>query len=143
MQKPKLRIHDMANRHSGLTEAIAKNLTEGARVCLDRHHQPPVEFQISNLGKKTEAVVKWETTDERTRRAWANEIDTTEAGACACTLAAVELSRGFVAVRRAETRTGADYYMAPAGTQPRILRTASALKYRALIKEMPRSLPAG
>ena len=115
MQKPKLPIHDMANRHSGLTEAIAENLTEGARVCFDRHHKPPVEFQISNSGEPTEAVVEWEVTDERTRRAWANEIDTTEAGAYACTLAAVELSKGFVAVRRAETKTGADYYMAPVG----------------------------
>jgi hypothetical protein len=30
-------------------------------------------------------------------------------------LAAVELSNGLVAVRRAETETGADYYVAPKG----------------------------
>lgn len=30
-------------------------------------------------------------------------------------LAATELARGLVAVRRAETRTGADYYVAPIG----------------------------
>ena len=38
-----------------------------------------------------------------------------EAGAYACALAAVELSDGLVAVHRAETRTGADYYIAAAG----------------------------
>ena len=59
------------------------------------------------------ADVEWQATDERTRGAWANEIDTTEAGAYACVLAAVELFDGLVAVFRAETETGADYYIAP------------------------------
>ena len=59
------------------------------------------------------ADVEWETTDERTKRAWANETDTTEAGAYACVLAAVELFDGLLAVRRAETGSGADYYVAP------------------------------
>lgn len=105
----------MAQRHSGLTEVIAEYYTEGARVCLDRHHESPVEFEITNSGQKAEAVAEWDKTDEQIRRAWANEIDTTEAGACACTLATVELSDGLVAVHRAETKTGADYYVAPAG----------------------------
>ena len=56
--------------------------------------------------------------DARTRDAWANVIDTTEAGAYACALAAVELADGLVAVRRAETLTGADYYVAPPGNSP-------------------------
>ena len=50
------------------------------------------------------ADVEWETTDERTKHGWANETDTTEAGAYACVLAAVELFDGLLAVRRAETR---------------------------------------
>ena len=105
----------MADRHRGRTEAIADFLVEGARVCLDRHHESPVDFTIDKSGRQTRAVAEWEHTVERTRDAWRNEIDTTEAGACACTLAAVELSVGLVAVHRAETRTGAEYYVAPAG----------------------------
>lgn len=61
------------------------------------------------------ADVEWQETDNRTRGAWANEIDTTEMGAYACVLAAVELFNGLVAVFRAETETGADYYVAPLG----------------------------
>ncbi|HEY7617774.1 MAG TPA: hypothetical protein VH744_13295, partial [Terriglobales bacterium] len=38
-----------------------------------------------------------------------------ESGAYACALAATELARGYVAVGRAETRTGADYYIALSG----------------------------
>ena len=115
MQNDMLPIQEMADRHRGLTEAIADFLVEGARVCLDRHHESPVDFTIDKSGRQTRAVAEWEHTDERTRDAWRNEIDTTEAGACACTLAAVELAVGLVAVHRAETRTGADYYVAPAG----------------------------
>ncbi len=62
-----------------------------------------------------DALAEWEPADARIQSAWANEIDATEAGAYAFALAAVELSEGFFAVRRAETRTGADYYIAPYG----------------------------
>lgn len=110
-----LPIHDMAERHLGLTVAVAESYTEAARVCLDRHHESPVGFKITNSDRITDAVAQWNKVDERTRGAWANEIDATEAGACACVLAAVELSDGLVAVHRAETRTGADYYIAPPG----------------------------
>jgi hypothetical protein len=63
-------------------------------------------------------VTEWDPTDSRIRAAWANEIDATEAGAYACAIAAVELSEGLFAIRRAETRTGADYYVAPIGQAP-------------------------
>jgi len=113
--KRTLPIHDMAERHRGLTVAVAKYYTEAARVCLDRHHESPVDFEIANLDAVDSVVAKWIKTDERTRGAWANETDATEDGAYACALAAVELSNGLVAVHRAENRTGADYYIAPAG----------------------------
>ena len=65
-----------------------------------------------------DATAEWQKADDRTRAAWANETDATEAGAYACALAAVELVDGLVAVARAETRTGADYYIALAGPAP-------------------------
>ncbi len=116
MQTPRLPIDNMAQRHHGLTQAIAEQLTEGARVCLDRHHQSPTEFHVHWEDRRTDALVVWEPTDDRTKAAWANETDTTEAGACACVLAAIEMLDELVAVRRAETGTGADYYLAPPGT---------------------------
>jgi hypothetical protein len=115
VSKTTLPIRDMAERHRGLTVAVAESYTEAACVYLDRHHESPVDFEIANSGRVTDAVVEWKKPDDRTRGAWANETDATEAGAYACALAAVELSDGLVAVHRAETRTGADYYIAPAG----------------------------
>ena len=106
MSKPKLPFERLAERHEGLTEAVGDSYAEAARICLDRHHQSPVDFEIRSAGTQTAAVTEWERTDDRTRRAWANEIDTTEAGAYACALAAVELSQGRVAVHCASPRLG-------------------------------------
>ncbi len=116
MQNPQLLTHNMETRHNGLSQATAGYLTEGARVCLDRHHQSPAMFEVRGLTRTVNAVAEWQPTDVRTKSAWANAIDATEAGACAFALAAVELLEGLITVRRAETETGADYYVAPLGT---------------------------
>ena len=108
----------MEQRHFGLTKAIADSHTEAASVCMDRHHKSPAEFHLDNSGERSITVVEWQAPDTRIRQAWANETDTTEAGAYACILAAVELSNNLVAVRRAETQTGADYYVALKGSVP-------------------------
>lgn len=113
--KPALPIHDMEQHHPGLTKAIANSYTEAARVCLDRHHHSPTDFVLDRSGSRSPVTVEWEPPGARVRGAWANETDATEAGAYACALAAVHLADGRVAVRRAETMTGADYYIAPPG----------------------------
>jgi hypothetical protein len=116
----------MQQRHTGLTTAIADSYTEAAGVCLDRHHEPPTDFEIETDGSGTTVAVEWRPSDARTRRAWANETDATEAGACA--LAAVELVNGLVAVHRAETLTGADYYVARPGDSPADLEDCQRLE---------------
>ena len=115
MLKTRLPIDNLWKRHTGLTIETSQFYTQAARVCLDRHHCSPVDFAIDDDGKQVETFAEWTPTDEHTKRAWANEIDTTENGAYACVLAAIEVCRQMVAVHRAETMTGADYYVAPAG----------------------------
>lgn len=112
---PLLPLAHMAERHYGLIEPIAEAYVAAARVCLDRHHKSPVPIGIQNATNEVQARVQWDKADDRTKGALNNEIDTTEAGAYACVIAAVELSEGLFAVRRAETTTGADYYVAPTG----------------------------
>ena len=112
---PTLPLKNMAERHLGLTPALAESYVEAARVCLDRHHTPPQECSIGTTRANVVVLAHWEAADDQIRRSYANETDTTEAGAYACVIATVELAEGLFAVRRAETRTGADYYVAPAG----------------------------
>jgi hypothetical protein len=111
-----LPLHDLAPRHHGLTKAIGDAYTEAARVCLDRHHDSPIKISIEAAAKR-EAIAKWERAGERERGAWANEIDTTMTGAYGIALAVIELAEGMFAIRRAETGTGADYYVAPPNTK--------------------------
>jgi hypothetical protein len=113
-------VEDMAldglhERHPGLTQALAQSYVEASYVCLARHHQPPVVFSVSHAGDVHQRIVSFLIPDERTRNAHANEIDATEIGAYGLSLAAVESVVGMVAVSRAETLTGADWYIAPGG----------------------------
>src|ERR1039458_716941 len=112
---PTLPLEQMADRHQALTPALAESYLEAARVCLDRHHTSPQAFTIQTKTSASQATARWNAPDDRVRGAYANMTDATEAGAYACMIAAVELVEGLFAVRRAETGTGADYYVAPVG----------------------------
>lgn len=112
---PRLLLDAMESRHPGLTREIAAYYRQAAHVCLDRHHQSPAVFAVCDR-ETADVEVIWSATTGQVKAAWANAIDATEAGAYACALAAVQLARGHVAVRRAETGTGADYYIGPPGS---------------------------
>jgi hypothetical protein len=133
----RLDIHRLSARHPGLTDAVASYYTEAARVCLDRHHYSPVVIEIDNSGAALATSVEWEETDERTKAAHANETDATEAGAYACVLAAVELTLQMVAIHRAETATGADYYIGPTGSTVADLEAALRLEVSGVDKGSP------
>ena len=110
-----LSITNLEQRHPRLTLAIAATYLEAAAVCLSRHHESPVLFELLDDSDEHLIEIIWNSPDLQTRLAWANETDAIEAGAYGCAIAALELSRGLYAVRRAETLTGADHYVAPVG----------------------------
>lgn len=113
---PDLRLDGLHARHPGLTQALGQTYVEAASVCLSRHHQPPVTISLKHAGNDELRVVTFVIPDARVSNAHANETDATEIGAYGVSLAAVEAVVGLVAVRRAETLTGADWYVAPKGT---------------------------
>jgi len=112
----RINLEGMHKRHRGLTEAIASTYGEAASICLSRHHASPVCIALSDNGTSSEAEVFWNIPTSRMIGAWANAVDTTEAGAYGCVIAGIELMRNLFAVRRAETGTGADYYVGPLGS---------------------------
>lgn len=127
MLKLNLRIDALESSHPGLSRGVAESYREAAEVCFSRHHSPPTELALERRSL-FQAIAHWQPPDERTKRAWANEIDATEAGAYCVALAALELTDGLVAVARAETHTGADYYVAPHGSMPDDLEVACRLE---------------
>jgi hypothetical protein len=112
----RLNIDDMHKRHRALTQSIAGGYREATAVCLNRFHSSPTEITIIDNGVPSVAEISWSVPDERVAAAHANEIDATEAAAYGCVIAGVELRRGLFAIRRAETGTGADYYIGPQGS---------------------------
>ncbi|MGK5024216.1 hypothetical protein [Janthinobacterium sp. RB2R34] len=111
-----LRLADLGARHPGVTKALGDAYAEAAAVCLSRHHhESPVNVAAEYRKEGAECVLPWDAPTAAVARAHANEIDATEQGAYAVSFAAVEALAGLVAVRRAETLTGADYYVAPLG----------------------------
>jgi hypothetical protein len=115
MKYAKLSFEDLSARHPGVSPGVSSSYAEAVRVCLDKHHASKAEFQLRDNGEVKPAVAEWKTADARTKGAWANGDDATRDGAYGLALAAVEITRGLVAVRRAETRTGADYYLGAPG----------------------------
>jgi hypothetical protein len=123
-----LPLENLWRRHPGLTKAIADAYVEAASVCLTRHHRPPTQFTINDEADTLDAVVNWRLPDEVCLAAYANEIDATEWGAYAFALASMELTRGLVAIRRAETKTGVDYYVFHYGMFPDDLESCFRLE---------------
>jgi hypothetical protein len=113
-----LRLEGLGERHPGVTNALGDAYAEAASVCLNAHHQAPTEVTTQYKNKAAICALSWATPTAAVSRAHANEIDATEQGAYAVSFAAVEALAGLVAVRRAETLTGADYYVAPIGSDP-------------------------
>jgi hypothetical protein len=107
---PELRaLHHL---HKGLTEAIAACYAEAAAVCLSRHHVPPASLRVSAEDIEDRSYrTSWPNPTERQEGAWANRDDATRDGAYCVVIAAVGVHLGLVAVARAETKTGADYYL--------------------------------
>lgn len=126
--KSKLRLESLHERHSGLTPSLSGAFYEAASVCLGRHHESPVEIEITRISEKNTQSVEFQKPNARMLNAWANDIDTTESGAYGVCLAAVEVEEKLVAVRRAETLTGADWYVAPIGTEPEDLESCFRLE---------------
>ena len=106
-----LSLKVLHERHRALTPSIAGTFEEAAAVCLSRHHVPPTAVTLSDNGRESSGQISWTQPDTRTIAAWGNARETTGAGTCGCVIVGVEQLRGLVAVRRAETGTGADYYI--------------------------------
>jgi hypothetical protein len=103
-------------RHPGITDALCEAMTEAAEVALARHHAPPAtDFAVSCGGMDRKRQLGWKPPTEAMLRAWNNRDDTTRDGAYIVAIAAVEAEMGLVALMRAETRTGADYYVGHVG----------------------------
>jgi hypothetical protein len=122
-----LRFEQLAGRHP-IDPAQLQGYANAAKVRLEAHHQPPVSFEVTTKGETTLYEVGWQPVDDVLRRSYNNHDDAVRDGAYVMAFAAVEEVEGLVAIGRAETRTGADYYVAPLGTAPQDFEEALRLE---------------
>ena len=134
---PALQFSDLDKRHPGISHGIALSYWEAARVCLGRHHSPPASFNITFDDSSMTASVDWSPPPMDLKAAWNNAIDATEQAACCIAIAATELAYGLHAVIRAETLSGADYYLAPAGSDAEDVENLIRLEISGIDKATP------
>jgi hypothetical protein len=115
--KLKLIFESLGNRHL-IDTAQLDTCSNAARVRLDVHHTAPAEFQIESRGEAQPVELGWTPSDNLLKRSYLNEEDAKRDGAYAIALAAVEQLENMVGVARCETKTGADYYVMPVGSDP-------------------------
>lgn len=128
MDQQKLDIQGLWERHRGVSRGIASAYSEAVSVCLHKQHSAPVHYDLRDNNDHHEAVVEWEAPTAELIDAWGNDIDVVEWAAYGLALAGMELTRGLVALGRAETKSGADYYLGLADDGPNDLETVKRLE---------------
>ncbi len=102
-------------RHPGLYEPLCRAYADAAAICLSESHTSPVEFEIRREDTSCLRELAWDEPSRDALASWRNSHEATEQGATSVGLATVEAELGLVALSRAETRTGADFYIARPG----------------------------
>lgn len=110
-KEPLPSFQTLHERHIGLYEPLCRAYADAAGVCFSRHHQSPTDIKINKQIEICRREVRWEKPDNRTARSWANDDDATRDAAYSVSLAVIEAEFGLFAFTRAETKTGADYYI--------------------------------
>lgn len=99
-------------RHIGVSQSVCDSFSEAAEVCLARHHDPPLTaIRMVCGGNESDGLLNWAAPSDVAKRSWRNRDDATRDGAYIISLAVVEHLLGLVALSRADTRSGADYYV--------------------------------
>lgn len=110
-------LRQLHERHEGLPNPDCESWARAAEVCLAHHGAPPTVFSVDNDGARVRRELRWNAPDSRQRSAWANPDNATEYGSYPLAIAALEGTHGLFAMERTDTKTGADWYVGPPGTE--------------------------
>lgn len=111
----KLEFEDLELRHP-IDPHQLRGYANAAKVRLAVHHAPPVDFHIQSMSATETCSIQWSPPDALLVRSYNNADDAKRDGAYVLAFAALEEFEGLVGIGRAETKSGADYYVAPASS---------------------------
>jgi hypothetical protein len=107
-------------RHHGLGEYYARAYMAAAAVTLDRHHESRASLTVRvDPGSTSHVEVDWDEPSADDRRAHGNTDDATEFAAYGLGLIVTDVNLSLVALRRAQRKSGGDYWLVPAGSEVR------------------------
>ena len=99
MPKP-LRFEDLAERQD-IDPHQLQGYANAAKVRLEAHHTPPVDFEVTSKGETVVYELKRAPCDDKLRRSYNNSDDAKRDGAYIMAFAAVEDPEGMVSIARA------------------------------------------
>lgn len=112
-----LAIAALHERHPGVSVEVSAFYAAAAAICLHRHHRSPKDVAVAEDGGAVATYeTAWDDPSTDQARAYANDEDTTENGAYCVALAAADAHLSLLALRRSQSRSGADYYLIPDGS---------------------------
>lgn len=113
-----LDLYSLHLRHPGMAREITDNYAVNAAICMERHGSSQRVWSVQiNQEPIAEYLVTWNPPTPAQLRSCANKDDATRDGAYGLALAAVDAHSGLVALRRAEGRSGVDFYLVPEGAE--------------------------
>lgn len=113
-RRARIILSSLYPRHPGLAEGGAAHIAEAASVCLARFHgSSPVALGVTWAGRPSIYDLVWRAPGAREVASNRNAEEATRDGAYAVALGAVDARLRLVTIGRAESRTGADWYLVP------------------------------
>lgn len=122
-----LRFEGLESRHP-IDPYQLQGYANAAKVRLAAHHASPVAFRVSSWTQEATCSIQWAPLDDKLKRSYNNADDAKRDGAYVLAFAALEELEGLVGIGRAETKTGADYYVAPISAPLEDLESALRLE---------------
>ena len=105
-------LSSLAAGACGITPALGESLAQAASVCLEsQDHSSPKSMEVHTNTSTLTADINWRVINNQMRRAWNDDEEATECGACGVAILVVRKTIHLHVVERSKKGTGFDYWL--------------------------------
>jgi hypothetical protein len=134
-----LLLHQLRDGLPGVSPVVAGAHLEACIVCLDNEgHQSGVTLHVEGIIPQQEVAVQWDVSvTDQVRRAWADEVNATEWGACALAFALITTLTPYTVIRQSRRGTGIDYWLGRQDSVQLLFQDAARLEVSGIRRADP------